>query len=562
MSLFGTIQQSSGALQAAQVGLQVIGNNVANANTEGYIRQRLELTPAGAFREGNLLKGQGVRPTGITQVIDKALHERMIAAGTDVAGAEALSQAYSQLEEIANELDNNGLNQQLSLFNNALHELSTQPGDPSMREFVVLQGDALANKLQATRQRALDRQIAWSSELSDIGTQINRLVERIASLNVEIATVEGGGLIGSDATGLRDQRYQDLEELASFVDINIQEQFTGTVNVFVGGDYLVSNGIYREVDAVYDPKTGGQQVRIVESDAPLQASGGRLGAAIQAREGVFGDFINQIDKMASSLIRAVNEVHSQGQGRKGFLELTGSVVSETGVPLDEAGYPSPPHNGTFDISLVDADGELLASHRIKVKILGAVGDSTVNSIVADLNAIDGLNASVSNDGRITIESDTPTSRFVFGEDTSGFLVAAGINSFFVGQNAGDIQVNDRLIADSDYLAVSRGGIGADTDVLTDLLDLVDRPLDELGGRSVRGIYEQTIVGVGQKISLQNSATEGLRNFYGTLQSQHLAITGVNIDEESIKMIAFQRAFQASSRVIATANEMLEILLAL
>ena len=65
MGLFGTIQQSAGALQAAQIGLQVIGNNIANVNTPGYIRQELEQSSAKSVREGNLIKGPGVRLTGI-----------------------------------------------------------------------------------------------------------------------------------------------------------------------------------------------------------------------------------------------------------------------------------------------------------------------------------------------------------------------------------------------------------------------------------------------------------------------------------------------------------------
>ena len=65
-----------------------------------------------------------------------------------------------------------------------------------------------------------------------------------------------------------------------------------------------------------------------------------------------------------------------------------------------------------------------------------------------------------------------------------------------------------------------------------------------------------------QINLQTNATLGLKDFYATLQSQNLAITGVNIDEESIRMIAYQRSFQASSRVIAAASEMLELLVAL
>jgi flagellar hook-associated protein 1 FlgK len=149
--------------------------------------------------------------------------------------------------------------------------------------------------------------------------------------------------------------------------------------------------------------------------------------------------------------------------------------------------------------------------------------------------------------------------FTFGKDTSGFLSAAGINTFFVGKSAFDIAINDQLRKDSDLLAISAGGIGEDTDVLTQLVDMVDRPVDYLEGRSVTESYEDMVANLGQRSSLQQSEAEGLRNFYATLQSQHLAITGVNIDEESIRMITYQRAFQASSRVIATAVEMLELL---
>jgi flagellar hook-associated protein 1 FlgK len=135
----------------------------------------------------------------------------------------------------------------------------------------------------------------------------------------------------------------------------------------------------------------------------------------------------------------------------------------------------------------------------------------------------------------------------------------GINTFFSGSSARDIGINRQLLTDSDLLAISRDGIGADTEILSELVDFVDRPLDSLGGRSVRGIYDQSVSRTAQKISLNRNAAEGLESFYASLQSQHLAISGVNIDEESIRMIAYQRAFQASSRVIRTASEMLELL---
>lgn len=562
MSLIGTIQQSAGALQAAQIGLQVVGNNIANANTPGYIRQQLQQASASAVRDGGLIKGLGVRTTGIVQHVDKALIERMYRAKSALDGAEALQNAYSQLEELTTDLDNSGLSQQLSLFNNSLHELSAQPADRALREFVVLQGETLASNIRRTRDSVLERRELWDGELTNMTNKINHLSGRIADLNTQIAGIEGGGLIRSDATGLRDQRYRDLEELSGILNINVQEQTSGTVSVFIGGDYLINSGNYREVYTAYNEKMQGTEVRIIETDSPLQAKEGVLVATMKARDGVFGSFVDTIDSMATALIRSVNELHSQGQGRSGFSDLVGSSQTDPVVPLSRSELPWSPKNGTFDINVVDDGGELISTHRIKVQMLGQVDDSTVSSIVADIDAIAGLQAGVTSDGRVSISSESPVARFTFGEDSSGFLAAAGINSFFTGRNAGNIGINDQLLEDSNYLAISAGGIGADTEVLNQLVDLVDTPLDLMDGRSVRETYEDTVSALGQQISLQQNAAVGLKDFHATLQSQHLAITGVNIDEESIRMIAYQRAFQASSRVIAAASEMLELLVAL
>ena len=562
MSLIGTIQQSAGALQAAQVGLQVVGNNIANANTSGYIRQQLEQASASAVRDGGLIKGLGVRTTGIVQNIDKALAERMYGAKSALDGAEALQRAYSQLEEITTDLDNSGLSQQLSLFNNSLHELSAQPSDRALREFVVLQGETLASNIRRTRDSVLERRELWDGELANMTDKINHLASRIANLNIQIAGIEGGGLIQSDATGLRDQRYRDLEELSGILSINVQEQASGTVSVFVGGDYLINSGNYREVYTAYNEKMKGTEVRIVETDSPLQTKEGVLVGTMKARDGLFGAFVDTIDAMATGLIRSVNELHSQGQGWRGFSELVGSSKTEPAVPLTRANLPWSPKNGTFDVNVVDELGELVSTHRINVKMLDQTSDSTVASIVADIDAIPGLQAGVTSDGRVSIASESPVAHFSFGQDTSGFLAAAGINSFFTGSSASNIGVSERLLENSDYLAISSGGIGADTEVLNQLVDLVDAPLDALEGRSIRETYEDTVSSLGQQISLQQNTTIGLKDFYATLQSQHLAITGVNIDEESIRMIAYQRAFQASSRVIAAASEMLELLVAL
>ena len=391
---------------------------------------------------------------------------------------------------------------------------------------------------------------------------INRLTQNIARLNLEIANIEGGGLVASDATGLRDQRYRDLEELATYVDINYQEQESGAVAVFVGGDYLVNNGTAREVYTSRADTQRGPEIRIVETDSPLQAAGGKLAATLVARDEIIAGYLQGLDEFSSALIRAVNEVHSQGQGKRGHTLIVSDQSLAVDVPLQDAGLPWTPRNGSFDINVVDTDGRIIGRHRIGVRMLGGTGDSTMESIVAQIDAIDGIVASVTADGHVEIRSDSAASAFTFGEDTSGLLAAVGINTFFSGSSAVDIAVAQPLQQDPELLAVSAAGIAEDTQVLNELTEALDKPLDFLGGRSVRSGYERVLTDIAQQGSRQRAALDGHRDLHATLQSQHLAITGVNIDEEAIQMAMYQRAFQASSRVIATAIEMLELLVTL
>src|SRR3954453_754682 len=102
MSLLGTIQLSSNALNAAQLGLQVTGNNIANANTPDYIRQRLVQSTQPGFPLGGLIVGLGVRIDGVQQILDKFLAERMRGAPTAVASSDAQADAYTKLESVVN----------------------------------------------------------------------------------------------------------------------------------------------------------------------------------------------------------------------------------------------------------------------------------------------------------------------------------------------------------------------------------------------------------------------------------------------------------------------------
>ncbi len=135
----------------------------------------------------------------------------------------------------------------------------------------------------------------------------------------------------------------------------------------------------------------------------------------------------------------------------------------------------------------------------------------------------------------------------------------GINTFFVGNSALTLDVNAALQDNPQLLAVSRTGLGEDTGNLEQLVDIFQRTNTLLGNQSFQDQYEGFATRVTQDVSVQKAATSGVATYQATLQSDFLSASGVSIDEEAIRMISYQRAFQASSRVISVVSELLETL---
>ncbi len=562
MSLFATIQQSAGALQVNELGLHVVGNNIANANTPGYIRQELIQSPGVGYRLGDLILGTGVRAVGVVQKLDNFVVERLRQTESALAASEAQETIYNQIESIFGELTDADLSSQIGEFSNSINDLLNQPGNDSLRRLVIERGNSLSGSIRSVSQQLTDITANLNSEVRGAATEINRLTKQMAELNQRIVQTEGGRTSGSDAVGLRDERLGVLQELAKIVDIRAVEQTSGSVTVFVGGEYLVADGIQRPVafalrteDDVTIP-----EIRLVDTDSPLQVSGGRLQGLYAARDSGVGKVHGDLDQFARDLIEQFNRIHSQGQGSAGFSEVTSSFASDDrSAALDLSGFPLTPENGDFKIEVLDLETGTTKTHTIRVKLTGSTDDSSLEDISQAIDVISGLSASITPEGKLRVSADSHLLQFSFHEDTSGFLAAAGINTFFVGDSASTIAVNSVVSSDPRMLAASLTGVGNGTENALKLAQAFDQPIDRLNGQSIKQSYENLVVRATQDINLQAGVSEGLRNFYQTLQAQHLSVSGVNLDEEAVKMLFYQRAFQASSRIIQASSELLDTL---
>ena len=574
MSLFSTLQVASNALNAAQIGLQVVSNNVANANTPGYARQAVDLVPASPQRVGDLTLGLGVRVAGIRQQVDEFLNERLRGAQSDAAGSETQETAYSQLETLIGALNDTDLSKSLSNFFGSIQDILNQPDSESVRNLAVLKGDTLAGDFQRLFNRGKQIQQSYNEQIANTATDINSLTKKIADLNVKIASAEGGSVSKSQAVGLRDQRSAALTDLSKILDIRVSEQPTGDVVVLVGGEFLVSQGVSRDVKSVFlnesaSSKNAGvaginrAEIRLEATDAPLQASKGKLAGLVQSRDGIVGGFLEKLDGLAKSLASEFNKIYSSGQGLTGYSSLTSEFsVDNPQSALDQAGLPYTPTNGSFQILLKNTQTGISKTHDIRVDLNGLDGDDSLNSIVSQISSIDGLTAIITPTRQLQIRSDSPNVRFSFSNDSSGLLAGLGVNTFFSGSGAGNLRVNQQVRSDPGKFAASRGGIGEDSDNAVKLASLLNAPLASLDGKSLAVQYDAVTNEVAQGSSVAKSVAEGFRTFQQALDAQQKAISGVSLDEETLRMVAYQRAFQASARVVSTISDLLDILVKL
>ncbi|MFO0014593.1 MAG: flagellar basal body rod C-terminal domain-containing protein, partial [Planctomycetota bacterium] len=192
--------------------------------------------------------------------------------------------------------------------------------------------------------------------------------------------------------------------------------------------------------------------------------------------------------------------------------------------------------------------------------LGLTSDTPPSHLVAAIDAIDGLAASFTNDGRIQIQSDSESIRFSFSKDTSGVLSAFGINTFFKGSSAKDIEVRSALLNDPSALAASTKGVGVGADNALAIAQAFTEGHPILDGRSVNDVYQSMYGEAIRGINEQKGIASGLRDFRQALESEHLRISGVNLDEEAVKMMQYQRSFQATGKLISTVSDLLETLI--
>jgi flagellar hook-associated protein 1 FlgK len=579
MGLSTALQIGRSALHASQIAIQTTGNNLSNAATPGYSRQIVSFSPIRDTRYGNAFLGRGVQVSGIRRQVDQAIMARLNAGLSQESAAATNHDLLSAVETTLNELSDNDISSGLSSFFNVWSELANTPGNNATRTLVVQQGATLAGQMRAIRSDLLNLRTQVDQQLDANTRQANDIVSTIADLNRQIIDAEGGS---AEANGLRDRRDQLVQELSLFMDVTAIEQPDGSVNILAGSLPVVLGGDARGVQLIRE--TNGDQVEVGvylrDPQERIDVRSGRIGALLEKRDTLVNDTLDQLDRVASQLIFQVNRVHSQGYGTTPLTSVTGTqniapadVTRAFNDPANEtfADLPFQVRNGGFNVTVRNAATGESQTIRINVDLdgltsTGATGtadDTSLADIRDAINAVPNLGATINANGTLSINAANGYD-FSFSEDSSGALAVLGINTYFTGTDAASINVRQELVDQPTLLAAGRvvGGEPNDNGTAMAITMLQDQALDELGGSTIRSAWSDAAQQVGIRTAAAATRADATRLVRESLESQHLAVSGVSIDEESINLITFQRQYEGAARFISVVDELTQTLISI
>jgi flagellar hook-associated protein 1 FlgK len=574
MTLFSMLSLGANSLQTQQVLLDVAGQNVANAATPGYSRQRAELLRLPEYRYGNALLGMGSYVGTVSRMRESLIDDRLWRENASLGEFSIRADFLQQTEEIFSEPSDHGIAKGISVFFDNLQELVNNPENTGVRTTVSGSAVTLADSINSAYQLLMNQRITMNGFISSSVDEINRLAQQIGELNRKISSLEAGSAQANASRDTRDQLVTQLSEIAS---VEVRHSDNGAINIYLDGYALVQDFTYNQIGLRLQPDGPiGDYYEIIAVDAgdrPLEIRSGSLKGYLDMRDGeTTVRVMSDLDALALGLIEEVNRIHSQGQGLTRYESTTSNfAVLDAGQPLDSAGLPFSPVDGSFFLAVYDSQGQLLEQHEMTVD---ADADS-LNDIAAQINAAfaaDGrLTATVTSDNRLVLETSTAGDTFTFvndetqSGDTSDFLLAMGLNSFFTFDPArgpaASIAVSDNILADPGLIAAARSTSPGDNSNALALAQLRDQPfLGPGGGATIEEFFQDSLVFLGSATRQAIDQHDILDGVVRGIENLRDSVSGVSLDEEAVNMMVAQQAYQASASFISTVNDMLQVLL--
>ncbi|EZP75126.1 flagellar hook-associated protein FlgK [Parageobacillus genomosp. 1] len=527
LSTFHGLEAAKRGMMTQQSALYVTGHNVANANTPGFTRQRVNFVATEPFPAPGLNRpqipgqmGTGVKVGSIERVREYFLDIQYRGENNKLGYWEARADAIAKMEDIMNEPSDNGLAKTMAQFWQALQDLSVSPENEGARSVVRQRGLAVVETFHYLANSLSQIQTDIGTQIGVAVTQINSLAKQISEINQQIASIEPNGYLPND---LYDERDRLIDELSKLINVQVEKHPTGgnapataegTYDIyFLNGNekiYLVQGGNFQfisfpngqDVDGDKDhikempPATGVTELQVGNTSVSFTSNNqvtfpmGKLRGLIEAYgyvngqdsngkpivTGIYPDMLQNLDKLAYTFGTLFNEVHKQGYG------LNGS----TGV-----------------------------------------------SFFAGLNQVDGAAKTIGLSAAI--------------DDLANIAASTKQNESGNGNNA----IN---LANVGSMLLSAGTVSLIGTTNTIQISTLNLPLTS---GTIQTNYQGWIgkLGVdGEQANRMKNNSDVLRQ---SVEERRQSVSSVSLDEEMMNMIKFQHAYNAAARQITVVDEMLD-----
>ncbi|WP_027178642.1 flagellar hook-associated protein FlgK [Maridesulfovibrio bastinii] len=305
-------------------------------------------------------------------------------------------------------------------------------------------------------------------------------------------------------------------------------------------------------------------------DTSNRVTGGSIAGLFKVRDDDLLPTLDELDALSSGLIYEVNSAHSQGAGLESHTSVTGTyTIEDQTAALSDSGliYDKNIEDGSFEIYAYDSDGAVISNSSISIDASTDSLNDIISQINSDFSGI--LSASITSDGTLKIQAQGDYS-FEFGSDSTGFLAAAGINTFFEGSNAADITVNSYIQENSSHIncgevgdngTVSAGSNSSAESISSLLNNSVNINTETSSTTQTLSSYLSSIVSkVGasaQNIDTQIACDTSAAQLY---YDQQESVSGVNVEEEVVNLTKYQQQYQAACQIITVTQTMFDSIL--
>jgi flagellar hook-associated protein 1 FlgK len=530
---------SGRALSVQSQALRVIGNNVANVNTPGYARRRVEIVETKAIGLAPNAFGSGSEIEKVSRIIDVFLNREELGQIQDRAREGIAKELLERAEQIFSLGNTSGqVGTEMTAFFAALQDLAISPADIGLRAALIDRGNALATAVRRSYDTLADLQREADDRLRLQVDDINRIAGQIASLNAEISANDS---VNQENLTLRDQRDNLLRELSERITTRQIESNDGSVMVTLENGFALVIG-NNSRDLIYTPAPS------FNTTGQTALDGGKLGYIVY-------DF----DSSATSSHVDLSPILAGGGG-----EVAGL--------LSVRGLPTAAGNEAFD-----AAGDLID---LGSRVEALARDLLTRFNQVYLGPVDETPGGVYNPSSGDLAGATPP---VFGLFTFAGAVDAVADGLPQQSDLTTIGLNNYAsllefgVSDPSEIAASvdldpaPGALSfapGDASNIQALLDARGQAVNfgnYLVGTfssttTIEELYQSTVTFAGSMAKRTQDAFSNAEARETQVKELIASTQGVSLDEEFANLINYQRSFQASARMVRTADDLLSEIL--